>query len=136
MLVEHTKIAILEYYQRNNYQRLLWERPNFIYADMKYTKAQYKYGLQMPEQVKDALIGIYQSWLHENLNNMYFLDQLEDHQNFVNGDSRFDRTIASMLCIAQNTEMGNTAPKDTNPLDDKRNLKPKWKLIKGQWILD
>ncbi len=109
MLVEHTKISIINYYKNKKYYHLLWEAPKLNLPDMKYSKAVNKVGYLMSERHKKFALEKYISYVRDNIDKFYFIDQVEDHLNFNLEGNEFDRTIASMLCIIQDNEMTDTA---------------------------
>jgi len=107
MLVEYTKIGVINYYKLKGYYHLLWDSPKISKPDSRYSKASNKVGYLMSEQHKKFALEKYICYVRENIDKFYFIDQVEDHIAFNMEENKFDRTIASMLCIIQDNEMAD-----------------------------
>lgn len=107
MLVEYTKIGIINYYKNKKYYSLLWESPKLTQPDLKYSKGSNKVGYLMTEHHKKFALEKYTNYVRENVDKFYFIDQVEEHIEFNMEENRFDRTIASFLCIIQDNEMSS-----------------------------
>lgn len=100
MLFEATNVGIKQWYINNNKVIWLKEKPEIAYQNIKESRADYTYGLQMPAQIKTYGVTELKKWLRVYYDNLYFTDQINDMINFTY-DTNHDRTIASMLCIIQ-----------------------------------
>ncbi|MFN4152831.1 MAG: hypothetical protein ACK4IX_17945, partial [Candidatus Sericytochromatia bacterium] len=109
VLVEYTKIGIINYYKNKKFYNLLWEAPKINLPDMKYSRAINKVGYLMSDKHKKFAIEKYISYIRDNIDKFYFIDQVEDHLNFHLESNEFDRTMASMLCIIQDNELLDSA---------------------------
>jgi energy-coupling factor transporter ATP-binding protein EcfA2 len=89
------------------YYHLLWDSPRISKPDGRYSKASNKVGYLMSEQHKKFALEKYIGYVRENIDKFYFIDQIEEHIAFNMEENRFDRTIASMLCIIQDNEMAD-----------------------------
>lgn len=107
MLVEYTKISIINYYKTKKFYHLLWDSPKLTQPDMKYSRGSNKVGYLMSEKHKKFALEKYTTYVRENVDKFYFIDQVEEHIEFNMEENRFDRTIASFLCIIQDNEMSS-----------------------------
>ena len=105
MLVEHSNLGIFIYYEQKKYDFLLYDRPRVAYADTKDSKVTNKKGLHMDDKTKTYCIDAYKKYCRENVHQFFFKDQVLDHVEFNRDENRFDRTMASMLCIVQDNDM-------------------------------
>lgn len=103
MLFEATKVGIKQWYINNNFVYMLKEKPEIAYQNIKESRADYTYGLQMPIQIKQFGITELKKWIRMFVNNMYFPDQINDMINFTY-ETNHDKTMASMLCIIQDLD--------------------------------
>lgn len=123
MLFEHTKIGILDWYIRNKQPQYLLHRPKVAYDTVKETTANNKYGLAMPHKIKHYALDEYRKHMVENIDQYYFVSQLEDALEFDYNSSKHDETMASCLAIVADLEMFEIKVKE----DKKRRLKmPKY----------
>lgn len=115
MLYEHTKIGIMDWYERNKFLHLLYPKPKVAYAEagIKRSKSNNKYGLPMPTKIKEYIIDEYAKYIVAKAHDMYFLSQLEDAINFQWGSSKHDETMAAALCIAASNDMHEVEVKQT-----------------------
>ena len=120
MLYEHTKVGIMDWYNRNKLLHLLYERPKIAYDGIQVKKsvANNKYGLAMPDKIKKFTIDGYSKWMYdpENVENsgysrMYFVSQMEDAINFIWGSSKHDETMAAALAIVVDNDLFHVAVK-------------------------
>lgn len=103
MLFEATNLGIKTWYINNNMVQYLKEKPQVAYSDIKDSKANYTYGLQMPIHVKEYCIRETKKWIDKLYENLFFKDQIQDLIKFTR-ETNHDRTISTMLCIVHNLD--------------------------------
>lgn len=131
MLVEHTKIGIINYYLNNNSEKFLCKKPTIIYKQaVKNPKAVYKYGLQMPAQIKIWLIDRMKTWLKNYADHLIMIDQVDDLIHFHRDSNKFDISIASMLAVAQDWEWNEAKVTTSGKKETKRKF-GQWKTVNG-----
>jgi len=131
VLVEYTKIAIIQYFEQQGRAMYLAARPSNPYNSIKRSVATNKYGLQMTYHTKIYCIDNYVKYARENKHKFYFKDQVLDHVEFNLEENRFDRTIASMLAVIQDIELTDLKVKE---LTGNKNKFPRWVRENGKFV--
>ena len=100
MLVEYTKIGILDYFKRMNALKYLKEKPES--AHNPGTKTRNRYGVHMNKQVKSLMEDLMDDYIRENAEDIWFLDLIDELANY--GTRNTDRAIAFGLCLIHNVD--------------------------------
>jgi len=100
MLVEYTKIGILDYFKRMNALKYLKEKPES--AHNPGTKTRNRYGVHMNKQVKALLEDLVDDYLRENIEDIWFIDLIDELA--VYGFQNTDRVMAFGLCLIHNID--------------------------------
>ena len=100
MLVEYTKIGILDYFKRMNALKYLKEKPES--AHNPGTKTKNRYGVHMNKQVKSLMEDLMDDYIRENAEDIWFLDLIDELANY--GTRNTDRAIAFGLCLIHNVD--------------------------------
>jgi len=100
MLVEYTKIGILDYFKRMNALKYLKEKPES--AHNPGTKTRNRYGVHMNKQVKSLMEDLIDDYLRESAQDIWFLDLIDELANY--GLQNTDRAMAFGLCLIHNID--------------------------------
>ena len=100
MLVEYTKIGILDYFKRMNALKYLKEKPESAHNPV--TKTRNRYGVHMNKQVKSLMEDLMDDYIRENVEDIWFLDLIEELASY--GTKNTDRAIAFGLCLVHNVD--------------------------------
>jgi len=100
MLVEYTKIGILDYFKRMNGLKYLKEKPES--AHNPGTKTRNRYGVHMNKQVKALLEDLIDDYLRESVQDIWFIDLIDELANY--GLQNTDRAMAFGLCLIHNID--------------------------------
>ena len=100
MLVEYTKIGILDYFKRMNGLKYLKEKPES--AHNPGTKTRNRYGVHMNKQVKSLLEDLIDDYLRESVQDIWFIDLIDELANY--GLQNTDRAMAFGLCLIHNID--------------------------------
>ena len=100
MLVEYTKIGILDYFRRNNALKYLKEKP--VTAHSPGTLTRNRYGVHMNKQVKALMINVIDDYIKTNVEDVWFIEILNELADF--GIRNTDRAMAFGLCLLHNLD--------------------------------
>jgi len=100
MLVEYTKIGILDYFKRMNALKYLKEKPESAHNPGSRTRNQY--GVHMNKQVKSLLEDLIDDYIRENIKEIWFLDLIDELANY--GLQNTDRAMAFGICLIHNID--------------------------------
>ena len=100
MLVEYTKIGILDYFKRMNALKYLKEKPES--AHNPGTKTRNRYGVHMNKQVKALLEDLIDDYLRESVKDIWFIDLIDELANY--GLQNTDRAMAFGICLIHNID--------------------------------
>jgi hypothetical protein len=100
MLVEYTKIGILDYFKRMNALKYLKEKPES--AHNPGSKTRNRYGVHMNKQIKSLLEDLIDDYIRENIEDIWFLDLIDELANY--GLQNTDRAMAFGLCLIHNID--------------------------------
>jgi|TARA_B100000035_G_scaffold111049_1_gene94286 hypothetical protein len=95
MLVEYTRIGILDYFKRQGALKYLKEKP--ASAHSPHSVARNRYGLHMTKQVKDLMEQVIDDYLKTNVEDVWFIDLLDELADY--GLRNTDRVFAFGLCL-------------------------------------
>ena len=116
MLVEYTKIGILDYFRRNDGIKYLKEKP--VTAHSPGTLTRNRYGVHMNKQVKALMINIIDDYIKTNVEDIWFIDILNELADF--GMRNTDRAMAFGLCLLHNLD--NFKRRIVKPEEKKKNI--------------
>jgi hypothetical protein len=100
MLVEYTKIGILDYFKRMNALKYLKEKPESAHNPGSRTRNQY--GVHMNKQVKALLEDLIDDYIRENIKEIWFLSLIDELANY--GLQNTDRAMAFGICLIHNID--------------------------------
>jgi len=100
MLVEYTKIGILDYFKRMGALKYLKEKPES--AHNPGTKTRNRYGVHMNKQVKALLEDLIDDYVRENGGDIWFIELIDELANY--GLQNTDRAMAFGLCLIHNID--------------------------------
>ena len=100
MLVEYTKIGILDYFKRMNSLNYLKEKPES--AHNPGTKTRNRYGVHMNKQIKSLLEDLIDDYIRENVEDIWFMELLDELSAY--GTKNTDRAMAFGLCLIHNID--------------------------------
>lgn len=108
VLVEYTKIGIIQWFLSNNRETFLYPRPSLT-GVIKETVSVNKYGLAMPYYVKQHIISLMANYVKKNVDQIYFPSLLHDMMRFdfdsmVKGLSH-DETMAAAICLVADDDL-------------------------------
>jgi len=100
MLVEYTKIGILDYFKRMGALKYLKEKPES--AHNPGTKTRNRYGVHMNKQIKALLEDLVDDYIRENGGDIWFIELIDELANY--GLQNTDRAMAFGLCLIHNID--------------------------------
>ena len=100
MLIEYTKIAIIDYFKKEGMQNLLKEKPASAHNIRTLTRN--TYGVHMNKQVKSYMEDLMDDYIKSSINDIWFYDLLEELSLY--GQRNTDRAIAFGLCLLHNND--------------------------------
>ena len=100
MLVEYTKIGILDYFKRMGSLQFLKEKPES--AHNPGTRTRNRYGVHMNKQVKVLMEDHIDDYIRENVEDIWYLDLIDELSYY--GSRNTDRVIAFGLCLLHNID--------------------------------
>ena len=100
MLIEYTKIAIIDYFKKEGMQNLLKEKPASAHNIKTLTRN--TYGVHMNKQVKSYMEDLMDDYIKSSINDIWFYDLLEELSLY--GQRNTDRAIAFGLCLLHNND--------------------------------
>jgi len=101
MLIEYTKIGIIDYFVRNNAQRYLKEKPRSVHDPNTTTRN--KWGCHMNSQIKSLGIELMAEDIDQNCEDNWFIELLDDLADF--GSRNTDLAMAYMMCVIHNFDI-------------------------------
>jgi hypothetical protein len=101
MLIEYTKIGIIDYFKRRNALKYLKEKPKTAHAPGTLTRN--RYGLQMNKQTKSVMEQYMDDYIKTNVDDIWFIDLLNELADY--GTRNTDRAIAFGLCLIHNVDI-------------------------------
>lgn len=101
MLIEYTKIGIIEYFQRNGAQRYMKEKPHSVHTAGTTTRN--KFGVHMNKQIKELGIELMADEIDKHVHDNWFIDLLDEFVDF--GERNTDLAMAYMMCQIHNFDI-------------------------------
>tara|TARA_R110000787_G_scaffold205068_1_gene315555 strand:+ start:1256 stop:3052 length:1797 start_codon:yes stop_codon:yes gene_type:complete len=101
MLIEFTKIGIIDYFKRMGGLKFLKERPTAAHSPK--TVNRNRYGIQMNKHTKAVMEQYLQKYVEENCDDIYFIDLLDELANYRVRNT--DRVIAFGLCLIHDIDI-------------------------------
>ena len=114
MLVEYTKIGILDYFKRMNAIKYLKEKPES--AHNPGTKTRNRYGVHMNKQVKALMEDLIDDYIRENIEDIWFIDLIDELA--VYGFQNTDRAMAFGIALIHNIDNYRLQVKSEEPKKD------------------
>ena len=100
MLVEYTKIGILDYFKRMNALKYLKEKPESAHAPG--SKVRNRYGVHMNKQVKALMEDIIDDYIRDSVEDIWFPDLIDELSYY--GTRNTDRVFAFGMCLLHNID--------------------------------
>jgi len=106
--IEYTKIGIVSHFRARGYYDLLMKRPTIARGDADPKKASNLIGTQASTPIIDHQDNKVKEYIDDNYQQMFFVDQLEQLQNYNREDrTKYDLVIATGLCeLADEDKVG------------------------------
>ena len=101
MLIEFTKIGIIDYFKRMGGMKFMKERPTAAHSPK--TVNRNRYGIQMNKHTKAVMEQYIQKYVEDNCEDIYFIDLLDELANY--GVRNTDRVIAFGLCLIHDIDI-------------------------------
>jgi hypothetical protein len=101
MLIEFTKIGIIDYFKRMGGMKYMKERPTAAHSPK--TVNRNRYGIQMNKHTKAVMEQYLQKYVEDNCDDIYFIDLLDELANY--GVRNTDRVIAFGLCLIHDIDI-------------------------------
>lgn len=101
MLVEYTKIGILDYFKRAGGLKYLKERPATAHSPK--TVNRNRYGIQMNKHTKAVMEQYMDKYIEESCGDIWFIELLDELANY--GLRNTDRAIAFGLCMIHDIDI-------------------------------
>ena len=114
MLVEYTKIGILDYFKRMNSLKYLKEKPESAHAPG--TKTRNRYGVHMNKQVKSLMEDHIDDYIRESVEDIWFQDLIDELSYY--GTRNTDRVFAFGMCLLHNIDNYRIRIKEEEKIED------------------
>ena len=101
MLIEFTKIGIIDYFKRMGGIKYMKERPTAAHSPKSVNRN--RYGIQMNKHTKAVMEQYLQKYVEENCEDIYFIDLLDELANYRVKNT--DRVIAFGLCLIHDIDI-------------------------------
>ena len=101
MLIEYTKIGIIDYFKRKKALKYMKEKPKTAHAPGTLTRN--RFGLQMNKQTKAVMEQYMDDYIKTNVDDIWFIDLLNELADY--GTRNTDRAIAFGLCLIHNIDI-------------------------------
>ena len=114
MLVEYTKIGILDYFKRMNALKYLKEKPESAHAPG--SKVRNRYGVHMNKQVKALMEDVIDDYIRDSVEDIWFPDLIDELSYY--GTRNTDRVFAFGMCLLHNLDNFRMQVKETEEIED------------------
>jgi hypothetical protein len=114
MLVEYTKIGILDYFKRMNALKYLKEKPESAHAPG--SKVRNRYGVHMNKQVKALMEDIIDDYIRDSVEDIWFPDLIDELSYY--GTRNTDRVFAFGMCLLHNIDNYRMRVKEKEETED------------------
>ena len=101
MLIEFTKIGIIDYFKRMGGIKLMKERPTAAHSPRSVNRN--RYGIQMNKHTKAVMEQYLHKYVEDNVQDIWFMDLLDELANY--GVRNTDRVIAFGLCLIHDIDV-------------------------------
>tara|TARA_R110002020_G_scaffold88259_1_gene216918 strand:+ start:593 stop:2392 length:1800 start_codon:yes stop_codon:yes gene_type:complete len=101
MLIEFTKIGIIDYFKRMGGMQFMKERPTAAHSPKSVNRN--RFGIQMNKHTKAVMEQYLQKYVEENTGDIWFMDLLDELANY--GIRNTDRVIAFGLCLIHDIDI-------------------------------
>ena len=101
MLIEFTKIGIIDYFKRMGGMQFMKERPTAAHSPKSVNRN--RFGIQMNKHTKAVMEQYLQKYVEENTGDIWFMDLLDELANY--GVRNTDRVIAFGLCLIHDIDI-------------------------------
>ena len=101
MLIEFTKIGIIDYFKRMGGLKYLKERPTAAHSPKSVNRN--RYGIQMNKHTKSVMNQYLHKYVEDNVQDIWFMDLLDELANY--GVRNTDRVIAFGLCLIHDIDV-------------------------------
>ena len=101
MLIEFTKIGIIDYFKRMGGLKYLKERPTAAHSPKSINRN--RYGIQMNKHTKAVMEQYLHKYVEDNIQDVWFMDLLDELANY--GVRNTDRVIAFGLCLIHDIDV-------------------------------
>ena len=115
MLIEYTKIGIIDYFKRKKALKYMKEKPKTAHAPGTLTRN--RFGLQMNKQTKAVMEQYMDDYIKTNVDDIWFIDLLNELADY--GTRNTDRAIAFGLCLIHNIDIFQTQAREKDLKDKK-----------------
>lgn len=108
VLVEYTKLGILQHYITEGYEHMLYKRPRLDSTVVKESVSTNKYGISMPIQVKRHVITLLAKYVRKECDQILFPSLLRDMMLFTYeglDKNEHDDTMAAAICMLADDDM-------------------------------
>lgn len=115
VLVEYTKIGILQHYITSGYEYMLHKRPRLDSTVVKETVSTNKYGISMPGQVKRHVVSLLAKYVRSDCDQILFQSLLRDMMRFTYeglDKNEHDDTMGAAICMLADDDMYKIAVKE------------------------
>jgi|TARA_R100001594_G_scaffold25204_2_gene49364 hypothetical protein len=110
MLIEYTKIGILDYFKRMGAIKYLKEKPKS--AHTPHTTVRNRYGVHMNKQVKALLEQVVDTYVKDSVEDIWFMELLNELADY--GYRNTDRAMAFGLCLIHSLDIFERQIKQDN----------------------
>ncbi len=117
VLVEYTKIGILQHYISEGFENMLYKRPRLDSTVVKETVSTNKYGISMPGPVKRHVISLLEKYVKTDCDQIYFPSFLRDMMQFTyerQETNEHDETMGASICMLADDDMYKVSAKEAN----------------------
>lgn len=119
VLVEYTKLGILQYYITGGYEYMLYKRPHLDSTIVKESVSTNKYGIAMPIQIKRHVISLLARYVRKDCDQIFFPTLIRDMMRFTYDGldkNEHDDTMAAAICMLADDDMYKVAVKESTPV--------------------
>lgn len=110
VLVEYTKLGIIQHYITQRFEYMLYKRPRLDATVVKETSSTNTYGISMPGQVKGHVIGLLRKYVRDDgmADQIYFPSLIREMLSFTfdgYDKNQFDEVMAASICLLADDDM-------------------------------
>lgn len=119
VLIEYTKIGILQHYITNGYERMLYKRPHLDSTIIKESVSTNKYGVAMPIQTKRHVVSLLAQYVKTDCDQIFFASLLRDMMLFTYeglDKNDHDDTMGAAICMLGDDDLWKRSVRQVNPV--------------------